>query len=233
MQEPRPADIGIAQQDIEWAGRAERHIFFALLLASALGWGLYALLTAKSFYPLLVIRALIVGSCLIVVTAFVLAAAAEGVLYLASARYRLARRSGREARKSARTAVWKFIGAWFVMLLVSIANGAVREFTYGRHMDELRAHQLSTASSVLLLGLVIRGCIRLCPPASAREAVSIGLLWSALTVAFEFLFFHYVGGHAWTELLDNYNVLKGRIWVLVLVWIAIAPYLFFRAQRAR
>ena len=57
------------------------------------------------------------------------------------------------------------------------------------HMDELTAHQLSTVSSVLLLGFVIWRFVRLYPPSSGQEAISIGLLWVALTVAFEFLFF--------------------------------------------
>lgn len=126
--------------------------------------------------------------------------------------------------------MWKYLVAWLLMLLVSIANGAVRDFTYGKHMDELTAHQLSTVSGIPVLGLVIWGFVRRYPPLSGREAVSIGLLWVALTVAFEFLFFHYVGGHSWSELLANYNVLKGRVWVVVLAWVAIAPYLFFRLK---
>ncbi|HUW75934.1 MAG TPA: hypothetical protein VMV70_04585 [Gallionella sp.] len=98
-------------------------------------------------------------------------------------------------------------------------------------MDELAAHQLSTASSVVLLGIVIWGFIRFYPLSSGQEAVSIGLLWVALTVAFEFLFFHYVGGHSWSELLANYNVFKGRVWIVVLIWVATAPYVFFRLNR--
>lgn len=127
--------------------------------------------------------------------------------------------------------MWKYLIAWFVMLLVSIANGSVRDLTYGKRMDELAAHQLSTVSGVLLLGVVIFGFVRRYPPSSGQKAVSIGLLWVALTVAFEFLFFHYVGGHSWVELLANYNVLKGRVWVFVPIWVAIAPYLFFRLGR--
>ena len=127
--------------------------------------------------------------------------------------------------------MWKYLTAWFVMLLVAVANGAVRDFTYGRHMEELTAHQLSTAAGVLFLGIVIRGFVRLYPPASGRQAISMGLLWMTLTVAFEFLFFHFVGCHSWSELFGNYNVLKGRVWVVVLAWIAIAPYVFFRLDR--
>ena len=126
--------------------------------------------------------------------------------------------------------MWKYLIAWLVMLLVSVANGALRDFTYGKHMHELAAHQLSTISSVVLLGLVILSFVRIYPPSSGREAVLIGLLWMALTVAFEFIFFHYVTGHAWAELLANYNVLQGRVWVVVLVWLAIAPYIFYRLR---
>jgi len=125
----------------------------------------------------------------------------------------------------------KYLIAWFVMLLVSIANGAIRDFTYGKHLDELTTHQLSTLSSVLLLSIIIWGYLKLYRPSSGKEAVLMGILWMGLTVAFEFLFFHYIGGHSWSELLGNYNIFKGRVWVVVLAWLAIAPYLFFRFSR--
>jgi len=127
----------------------------------------------------------------------------------------------------------KYLSAWLVMLLVSIANGGVRDLSYGRNMDELSAHQLSTLSALVLLGLVIRGFLRARPPASAAQALGIGLLWLGLTLAFEFLFFHYVGGHSWQQLLSNYNLLKGRVWVFVPVWISIAPVLFFHIDRRK
>ncbi|QPK65537.1 hypothetical protein IVG45_09110 [Methylomonas sp. LL1] len=123
---------------------------------------------------------------------------------------------------------WKYLAAWFVMLLVSIANGAARDLSYGKHMSELTAHQVSTVTSVLSLGAVIWVFIRFYPPSSAHDAITIGLAWAALTVAFEFLFFHFVGGHSWSELLANYNIFEGRVWVVVLVWVAVAPYVFFR-----
>lgn len=123
---------------------------------------------------------------------------------------------------------WKLLVVWGIMLLVSVANGACRDFTYGKHMEELAAHQLSTVSSIIALGLVIFAFIRLYPPPSSLQALGIGLFWMTLTIAFEFLFFHYVGGHSWSSLLRNYYVHEGRVWVLVLLWIATAPYLAFR-----
>jgi len=124
----------------------------------------------------------------------------------------------------------RYLLVWLVMLVISIANGALRDFTYGKYVAELHAHQLSTASGMVLLGLVMFAFVHFWPPASARQALSIGLFWMALTVAFEFLFFHYVGGHPWAELLVNYDLSRGRLWPLLLAWVAIAPYLFYRLR---
>jgi hypothetical protein len=64
--------------------------------------------------------------------------------------------------------MWKYLAAWLVMLLVAMANGALRVLTYGRSLDELAAHQLATAIGVPLLGLVIWYFVRRHPPASGR-----------------------------------------------------------------
>jgi hypothetical protein len=126
----------------------------------------------------------------------------------------------------------RIFATWFVMLLVSVANGAVRDFTYGRQLGELAAHQVSTASGALLLGIVMWVYVRSNPPSDARHALAIGLFWMALTLAFEFLFFHYVGGHSWSALLANYDVTSGRVWVVVVAWVALGPYVLFRVRRA-
>jgi len=127
--------------------------------------------------------------------------------------------------------MWKYLIAWIVMLLVSVANGALRQFTFGKYVDEPSAHQISSVIGIFLLGIVIWGYVRLYPPTSGRQALWIGLLWMALTIAFEFLFFHYVGGRSLSELLANYNLLEGRVWIAVLAWVAIAPYVFFRFRQ--
>lgn len=122
----------------------------------------------------------------------------------------------------------RYLAAWFVLLLVAMVNGALRELTYGKYVSELSAHQLSCVIGILLFAVVIHQYVRRCPPASAREAWYIGLFWMALTLAFEFLFFHYVGGHSWEALLANYDMTAGRLWPLILLWVAVAPYFFYR-----
>ena len=124
----------------------------------------------------------------------------------------------------------KYIIAWFPMVAIAIANGVLRQAWYGKHLGELQAHQVSTLTAVILFGIYIGFVVRVWRPASATQAVTIGLVWLAMTVAFEFLFGHYVAGHAWDRLLHDYDLFAGRVWVVVLVWVTVAPYLFFRLR---
>jgi len=125
----------------------------------------------------------------------------------------------------------RYVLAWLPMLLIAIANGALRQLEFARVMSELRAHQLSTITGSILIGLFIWAVIRIWPPSSARQALSIGLIWLALTVAFEFIFGRLVMHHPWLRLLNDYNLLEGRLWAVFLSWLTIAPYVFFRIRR--
>jgi len=117
------------------------------------------------------------------------------------------------------------------MLAVSVLNGIARDVGYGRELDPLAAHQLSTLYGMTLLGVVIDAYAWRWPFTSAAAAWRAGCLWLALTVAFEFVFFHYVTGHSWEELLANYDLSAGRLWPVLLLWIALAPEVFRRLWR--
>lgn len=127
--------------------------------------------------------------------------------------------------------MWKYLVAWVPMVAIAVLNGAVRDAWYAKRTSELRAHQLSTASLLLLLGAYIWFIIGLLPPGSGAEALAVGLVWLVLTLACEFLFGHFVARRAWSRILHDYNVLAGRIWLLVPMWVAIAPYAFLTLQR--
>ena len=68
------------------------------------------------------------------------------------------------------------------------------------------------------------------PLPSLRQALLIGLTWALLTASFDFGFGHYVDGKPWSELAADYDLSQGRVWILVLVWIAVGPA-FERARR--
>jgi hypothetical protein len=121
----------------------------------------------------------------------------------------------------------KYILAWIPMVPIAIANGALRQIWYGKHVAELRAHQISTATALLVFSLYIWVVIRLWRPSAPSEALSIGVLWLTCTIAFEFLFGRYVAGLPWSRLVHDYNLGAGRVWVLIPLWLLVAPYIFY------
>ncbi len=122
----------------------------------------------------------------------------------------------------------RYILAWIPMVFIAMANGALREWTYGKYMAELRAHQLSSVTGGLLFYLYTWLIIPHLKLESARQAITAGMIWLCLTVAFEFLFGHYLAKHSWSRLLHDYNVLAGRVWLPVLMAVALAPYVIYR-----
>ena len=119
------------------------------------------------------------------------------------------------------------------MLIIAIANGALREATFGKVMSELRAHQLSTVIGAALIGAFIWAVIYVWPPSSGRQALLIGLIWLLLTIGFEFFMGLVLMRRRWPQVLNDYNLLAGRVWVLFLVWLALAPWLFCYLRAAR
>jgi hypothetical protein len=65
---------------------------------------------------------------------------------------------------------------------------------------------------------------------SDKRALLTGLILVVMTVIFEFGFFHFVSGRSWDVLLADYNVLKGRIWVLVLLTTLLGPWIVRRTS---
>jgi hypothetical protein len=122
----------------------------------------------------------------------------------------------------------KYALAWLAMPIIGIINGTIRQYGYRQALGELRAHQVSTVSGIILFGICIWALTRWWKIQSSAQAIAIGGMWLVLTVAFEFLFGHYVMKHPWSRLLHDYNILEGRIWLLVLLWVTAAPYVFYR-----
>jgi hypothetical protein len=91
----------------------------------------------------------------------------------------------------------------------------------------MAAHQLSTAVAILLFGLYTWGISARWPLNNSGQALAVGGMWLAMTTAFEFGFGRYVAGHSWEKLLSDYNLLRGRVWSLLLVAIFFLPWICF------
>lgn len=116
-----------------------------------------------------------------------------------------------------------YAACWPGMVVLAVVNGILREKTYGKHLGELAAHQISSLVMIGIIGLYTWILAGLSPIESAWQGWIVGALWMTLTAAFEFLFGRLVMKRLWRTLLHDYNLKRGRIWALVLVWTGAAP----------
>lgn len=119
---------------------------------------------------------------------------------------------------------------WVPTPILGIANAIIRQAVYARYVSELAAHQISTLTICILYGVyvwVVLGFLKL---QSRGQAIAVGLLWMVLTILFEFGLGRYVLGDSWSNLLHAYNILEGRVWGLFTIWVALAPYVFYRIK---
>ena len=119
---------------------------------------------------------------------------------------------------------------WVLMLVVASVNGAIREALLIPVLGDIVGRAVSTLMLCVLVLLLTSLTIRWIRPLSGRETWVVGGLWVELTLTFEFLAGHFLFGNPWTQLLEDYNVFRGRIWILVLITIAVAPRLCARVR---
>lgn len=124
---------------------------------------------------------------------------------------------------------WKYIVAWFPGILIGIINGSLRQFIYLNYLHEHYANQLSVLSFIILFGIYVWSIIPWLKINTNTQALYVGSLWICLTILFEFVFGHYIMSHPWEKLLYEYNLLAGRLWILVLIWIFISPWVIYKS----
>jgi hypothetical protein len=122
--------------------------------------------------------------------------------------------------------VFYAVVGWGAMIPFAIGNGAFREALLTPRLGDAKARAISSLmlSAFVFLGIAV---LLWAVPGdeSLRELLTVSLTWPALTILFEFGFGHYVERKPWDTLLADYNILKGRIWGLVLLSEFAAPLL--------
>jgi cytochrome bd-type quinol oxidase subunit 1 len=119
-----------------------------------------------------------------------------------------------------------------LLLIIAVANGALRETFLTPSFGQRAAHVISTIMLCAAIFIVAWFSIRWIGPKNAGAALAIGITWLLLTIAFEFLAGHYLFGNTWENLMADYKLLKGRIWILVLLSDLLAPLWAFSLLRA-
>jgi hypothetical protein len=127
----------------------------------------------------------------------------------------------------------KAVLAWLALLVVMFGNGTVRVLVLEPRLGSEAARQVASVAGVLIVVAAGRAFVARAGGVPSRALGAVGLLWTALTLAFELLFGHFVAGASWPELLADYDVGRGRLWPLVLLATALAPWAWGRVLEGR
>jgi peptidoglycan biosynthesis protein MviN/MurJ (putative lipid II flippase) len=113
---------------------------------------------------------------------------------------------------------------WAIMAVAMSANGVARVLLLEPRFGARWAGVLSAITGITLIQLIGRWAIRRAGPASQLELASVTVLWLVLTVGFEFAVNLSVDHKTMSELLANYNLLRGHRWPIVLATLVCAPF---------
>lgn len=119
---------------------------------------------------------------------------------------------------------------WCAIVPIAVLNGAVRDLLIAPGVGDPVAHVISTLLLCLAIVALTWLTIEWIGPADMWQTAAIGLGWLLLTIAFEFLAGLFVFGTAWSRLIADYDLTRGRVWIFVPITTAIAPWLAARGR---
>lgn len=124
--------------------------------------------------------------------------------------------------------VGKALLVWFMLSGLAVANGLLRERVLRTRLSEPVAHVVST---IVLSGLILVTAFAtqdFIGPSSLGQSWAVGAIWLAATLTFEFIAGHYLFRNPWSKIIADYNVRRGRVWILIPACTLFAPALSFR-----
>ncbi len=121
---------------------------------------------------------------------------------------------------------------WIVMFILAIVGGTLRQGMMIRIMSPLTAEVVEGGILIVIYYWII---VRFVKSHSEQVEEStgwmLGLMWCTLTIIFETVFFRFAIGHSWDELLADYRIDQGRMWLVVLLSLFVSPWLAVNAVK--
>ena len=118
----------------------------------------------------------------------------------------------------------RILVTWLILAVAMFANGALRELVLKSFLGTGVAELASALIAIALILGVTFVSFRSPPDYPLASLALVSLFLVGLTVAFEFGI-GLIAGHTWSEMLANYRFWEGRLWPLVLLTLAMSPFL--------
>jgi hypothetical protein len=124
----------------------------------------------------------------------------------------------------------KSILIWLSIVPLVILNGALRETFLTPWLGENNAQPISGIILCLLIFIVSLIFIPRIGKGEQKTYWKIGILWIVLTIVFETVL-GLAMGNSFSELLRAYDITTGNLWLIIVIFIGIAPWLVAKIKR--
>jgi hypothetical protein len=125
--------------------------------------------------------------------------------------------------------VKKSVLIWLSIIPLAILNGVLRQTILTPWLGKSYAQPISGIILCLLIFIVSFVFIPRIGKGESKTYLKIGLLWIVLTLAFETLLVLAMG-NSLGEVLKAYDITTGNIWLIVVVFTGIAPWLIAKIR---
>lgn len=119
---------------------------------------------------------------------------------------------------------------WLAIIPLAILNGGLREEVLIPLIGEECGLPLSGLLLCLFIFLLSYIFLPKIGKGASRNYWQIGLLWLLLTITFETVFGLFRGNTV-SELIKAYDVTTGNLWLLVVIFTGIAPWLAAKTRK--
>jgi hypothetical protein len=124
----------------------------------------------------------------------------------------------------------RHVVAWLALPVFAVLNGLVRDTTYGPTMGQDLSHSVSVLPLLVAIVAWTAWLSRRWPFRNRTAALCVGVVWLALTLAFEFGLGS-LQGLSMQQMLSEYDITRGRPWPLIPLSTLLAPPLLFSRSR--
>jgi hypothetical protein len=120
---------------------------------------------------------------------------------------------------------------WFVLIVAEIFHGIVRGIFLVPYVGEFRSNQIGVFTGSVIIFAVALALVRWIGATRTSELLRIGVLWTALTLAFEVLFGRFKVGASWERLAADYNIIEGGLLPFGMAFLLLSPLLAAKVRR--
>jgi hypothetical protein len=127
--------------------------------------------------------------------------------------------------------ILRSLAIWLLMMAAEALHGIARAIFLVPHVGQFHSNQIGVFTGSLIILVIALVFVRWLGTTRSSQLLGIGILWLVLTLAFEFLFGHFVVGASWQRLAADYNVLEGGLLPLGMLVLTLSPWIGAKVRR--